>query len=255
MTATLLEEIQNAPDEPVLFDEPELEAVAAPARTSETRAKGRGSRTRERECENCGETYVGGHKLCPDCKGTTAKPRTTTTSPRGSAKLEEDLLESTVSLASDISAVMPTVAGVLIARAEVAVQGMMGLAKGHPRVQKFLQKGASASKIADLMSTVAMVVIAAMVDIGRISIDSPILDRIGYADIVRDDKGKARKDPERGTIIKERRTLRDIHDMMTGEDTSQQAAPQAPGWQNGFPTVQPNTGTGPTTMPPMNWTP
>lgn len=259
MTATLLDDIANAP----VDETPDVDLFAGgsveddsntPSRTSEPRGKGRGSRTRERECENCGTTFTGGHKLCNDCKPT-ATPRAAA-SPRGSAKLEEDLLESTISVASDISAIAPTVAGVLIARAEVAVQGMMSLAKGHPRVAKILQKTASASKVADLMSTLAMVVIAAMVDFGRIPLDSPVLDRLGYADIVRDEKGKAQRNPADGTIVKQRRTLREIHDMMTGEDTSQpDTQADMNGWNPMAPPVVPGTGTGPYTMPPMNWTP
>lgn len=258
MTASLFEDIANAPDttpEADLFAGGSIEDdTDSPKRTSEGRTRGRGSRTRERECEKCGTTFVGGHKLCPDCKPTATRA---TSAPRGNAKLEEDLLESTISVASDISAVAPTVAGVLIARAEVAVEGMMSLAKGHPRVQKILQRTASASKVADLMSTIAMVVIAAMVDFGRIPLESPILDRLGYADIVRDEKGKAKRDPENGTIVKERRTLREIHDMMTGEDSSMAAmSDDTPMWNAyGGPTVHPGTGTGPANFPGMNWTP
>lgn len=259
MTTAFLDDVANAPDVPDdLFGTPDIEAdTEPPKRTNPERAKGRGSRTRERECEECGEEFVGGHKLCQECKGK-SKPTTprAPSGPRGSAKLEQELLESTISVASDISAVAPTLAGVLIARAEVAVSGMMQLSKGHPRVQKMLQKSASASKIADLMSTIAMVVIAAMVDFGRLPLESPLLDRLGYADIVRDENGKAKRDPSNGTIVKERRTLREIHDMMTGEETSSGGGlPDMNGWDPNAPSVVGHTGTGYTTVPPMNWTP
>lgn len=259
MTATLFEDIANAPvddtPEADIFAGGSIEDGESPQRTREPTPGKRGPRVRERECESCGNTFVGGRKICSDCKGTTPRATTAASGPRGSAKLEADLLESTVSLASDISAVAPTVAGVLIARAEVAVEGMMSLAKGRPRVQKILARTASASKVADLMSTIAMVVIAAMVDFGRIPLDSPVLDRLGYADIVRDEKGKAQRNPNDGTIVKERRTLREIHDMMTGTDSTQPAEPYTQGWDPLAPPVVPGTGTGPYTMPPMNWTP
>lgn len=256
MTASLLDDIANAPiPEPTdddMFGNVELVNDSdAPQRTSEGR--GRGTRTKERQCEVCGNTFVGARKICPDCKPS-ATPRAPA-GPRGNAKLEQDLLESTISVASDISAIAPTVAGVLIARAEVAVEGMMQLSKGRPRVQKILQRTASASKVADLMSTVAMVVIAGMVDFGKISLDSPVLDRLGYADIVRDEKGHAQRDPNNGTIVKERRTLREIHDMMTGTDSTTPDVTEMPAWDPTAPPVVPGSGTGPYTMPPMNWVP
>lgn len=248
MTTSLMEDIASAPDdpEPPLFGAPELDDDTddTPKRTHEPKEGKRGPRVRERECESCGKTFIGGRKVCSDCKGTTPKP-----SPRGNARLEEDLLESTISVASDISAVAPTVAGVLVSRAEVAVSGMMSLAKGHPRIEAMLKRTASVSRIADLASTVVMLVIAGMVDFGRIPLESPLLDRIGYADIVRDERGKAQRD-ERGTIVKERRTLREIHDMMTGEDSSS-GMQVPPMWepQNGVSPGAPNA------FPAMNWTP
>jgi len=255
MTSALFADIEAAPDPaPPLFSGGTVEDDAPPpSRTSEPTGKPRGTRTRERDCEQCGNTFIGGRKICPDCApaktGSAAAPRT-------SAKLQDELLESTISVASDLSAVAPTVAGVLIARAEVAVAGMMELSKGRPRVQAILKRTAGASKIAELMSTTAMLVIAGMVDFGKLPLESPILDRLGYADIVRDDKGKAKRDPENGTIVKQRRTLREIHDLMTGQDsTPGPIMTDIPQWDPTAPTIHPNTGTGNTFVPPMNWTP
>lgn len=258
MTATLFEDIANAP-----VSEPDADMFAggsiedeAPQRTSEGRTRGRGSRTRERECENCGNTFVGGHKLCPDCKGTQPRAtRTTTAAPRGSVKLEEELLECLIEVASDISPVMPTVAGVLVARGEQATHGLVALAKGKPRTTAVLQKIAKGGQSAGLVSFAVMLGIAAMVDLGRIGTDSVILDNVGYAEILRDEKGKAKRD-EKGLLVKERHTLREIHDMMTGEDSSAPQMPDVPMWNAyGGPTVQPDTGTGKATIPGMNWTP
>lgn len=253
MSTSLLEDIAAAPDIPEadLFASPVLEDDDdAPQRTREPKAKGRGSRTRERECEKCGNTYVGGHKLCNDCKGT-APSRSTTTNPRGSAKLEEDLLETTVSIASDIAAVAPTVAGVLVARAETTVSGLMALAKGRPRVTKALQKVASVSQVAELMSVVLMLVVAAMVDLGNLGEDSPLLDAIGFAEIQRDANGKSKRD-DNGLLVKNRMTIRDIHEEMTG------GRKDPPADENGMPEWTPNNGVNHGagyTMPPMNWVP
>ena len=257
MTSTLMDDIANAPPpkgaDDDLFAQVAFEDDEAPQRTSEGRSKGRGSRTRLRECESCGTEFTGGTKLCPDCRET--KPRTERSTPaKSTQKLSEDLVEALVSRASDISIVFPTVAGVLIARAEATVDGALALAKGHKRTMAALQKVAAGNKAADLVTVALLLAVAAMVDIGRIPVESPILDKVGYSEVLRDDKGKAEKD-ERGMILKDRKTLRDIHDAMTGTESSSDITDTMPQWQPGFATIGPDTGTGPTRMPPANWTP
>lgn len=175
-----------------------------------------------------------------------ATPRTR--APRNS-KLSEELLEGYVSLATDFATVMPTVAGVLIHRAERTVDGIVSLAQGHPRVMKALRTSAKFSKGADVLQTVFLVIVAAAIDIGRIPVDHPILDTLGDVTIVKGPDGKAARDNS-GRIIKERMSLRDIHDAMTGGASQQSAEPDfavPPQWSPMM--------SGPTTMPPMNWTP
>lgn len=175
------------------------------------------------------------------------EPRTR--APRNS-KLSEELLEGYVSLASDFATVMPTVSGVLIHRAERTVDGIVALASGHPRVMKALRTSAKFSKGADVLQTVFLVLVAAAIDLGRISVDHPILDTLGDVQIQKDEKGKAVKD-HTGRIVKERVTLRDIYDTMHGDAVS----PEQYAQDTFAPPVAPFTGTGPMTVPPMNWSP
>lgn len=256
MTSALFDDIANAPvdDKPPasdLFATAEFDDAESPQRTSEGRGKGRGSRTRVRDCENCGTEFTGGTRLCPDCRESKPKAERTTAT-RSTQKLSEDLVEALVSRASDIAIVLPTVAGVLIARAEATVDGALALAKGHKRTMAALQKVASGNKAADLVTVAMLLAVAAMIDIGRISTDSPLLDKVGYSEVIRGADGKAEKD-ERGFILKDRKTLRDIHDAMTGTETTSDITAGMPQWQPGYPTVAPDTGSGPTRMPPANW--
>lgn len=202
--------------------------------------------------------YLSGAVLEDDEPKRTRRRKTTsdddgtprTRAPRN-AKLSEELLEGYVSLATDFATVMPTVSGVLIHRAERTVDGIVALASGHPRVMKALRTSAKFSKGADVLQTVFLVLVAAAIDIGRIPVDHPILNTLGDVHIVKDKNGKPMRDAS-GRMVKERTSLRDIHDTMHGSDSSGQAeSPFAdfavPQW--------PMTGTGPMTMPPMNWTP
>lgn len=230
MTSALIDEIQAAPDEPAPVDDLFTDgALEAPRRT-------RPGRPRK-------------PRIDPD----TGEEIKTVRQPRMGVKMQEELLEGVVSVASDLSAIAPTVAGVLIARAESTVDGMMALAKGRPRTAAALRKVASVSKIAELLSIAGMLVFAAMVDFGRIPATHPLLDTIGYAEIVRDSNGKATKD-DKGKIVKERTTLRDIRNAMVGESEEVQATDglSMPVW-NPADTVAPSTGTNKITIPPMNY--
>jgi hypothetical protein len=173
------------------------------------------------------------------------------------ARLNDDLLETTVSIASDISAFAPTVAGVLVARAEVTVDGLTALAKGKPRTTAALKKFASVGKIAGLLEVGLLLFVAAMADFGKIPASSPILDRVGYAEILRDEKGKARKD-DHGMVLKQRTSIRDIRISMGIDDTDTASTESMmPSW--GAPSAPhqtgpgPDTGSGPIGMSPMNW--
>lgn len=163
------------------------------------------------------------------------------------AKLQEELLEGYVSLATDFATVMPTVSGVLIHRAERTVDGIVKLASGHPRVMKALRTSAKFTNGADILQTVFLVVVAAAIDLGRIDVASPLLDTLGDVQIAKGPDGRALRDPA-GRIVKERMTLRDIYETMHGDSGTPMPEPASP-----F-TPPPSFG-GPMTVPPMNWTP
>lgn len=226
MTAALFSEIESAPDEPdlPLFDVVETE----PESTEPKRTRQR--RPRQKKYDEDGN----------EIKATRA--------PRG-AKLNDELLESVVSAASDLSAIAPTMAGVLVARAEVTVDGLVALAAGRKRTTAVLKKVASASKISELLTTALLLGLAAAIDFGRIPPESPILDRIGYTELIRDDAGKLKRD-DKGLLVKDRKTLRDIYETMN-PDAPVSTGPVMPEWSP----MNPNTGTRPMNVPPMNWVP
>lgn len=235
MTSSLFSELDDLPEAPEkpesLFGDAVMDDPEPPRRTRQPR------KPREKKY---------------DADGNEIKQ---TRAPRN-AKLAEELLDTTVSIASDISAFAPTMAGVLIARAEAAVDGMTALAQGHPRTTAALKKFASVSKVAGLLEVALLLVVAGMADFGKIPASSPLLDRIGYAEIVRDEKGKPVKD-DHGLIVKDRKTLRDIRKAMGVEDDETDSPMGMPEWNpNGnYAGTGPDTGTGPLTMPPMNWVP
>jgi hypothetical protein len=176
----------------------------------------------------------------PDAPPVTRAPR--------NAKLADELLEGYVSFAGDIAGVMPTVSGVLIHRAERSVDGIIGLAQGHPRVMKALRTTAKASKAADVLQTAVLVAAAAMVDLGRLSVDSPILDHLADVQVMKGEDGKPIRDAS-GRVAKERMTLRDIYEQMTGGPS--QAPPEQQYAADPWPTMP----SAPMTVPPMNWVP
>lgn len=239
MPDTLLDDIAAAPAEP---DYVPPEPAPKPAVRTK---RGRG-RPRKNPLPDDVIPDMEGDK--DEDKPAPRKPRSPSVSAR---KLSDDLLGVTVELASDLSPFAPTVAGVLISRAEVAVDGMMALAKGKPRVEAALRKVTSVSKVAELFSFGVLLVAAAAVDSGRIPPSSPLLDHLGYAELIRDDNGKPLRD-EAGRIRKTRRTLRDIRTTMVGEDpTVGMPVSDMPSWE---PVGPESTNTREAFFPPMNWT-
>jgi hypothetical protein len=172
--------------------------------------------------------------------------------------LQDELLEAYVELASDIGVAAPTVSGVLIVRAEKTVDGMVSLASGHKRTMAALRKVAKASKGADVIQTVVLVMVAAAFDFGRIPSDHPILHNMGHVEIERDANGKPKRD-SRGKYVKTKLSLFDIHQQMTG--SNDQSSPDditEPAYTMPAPPTyggRHETGTGPIGVPPMNWSP
>lgn len=235
MTSSLFDDIANAPD-----DLPDIMAGASMEDDVPQTAK----RTRRTRAA----------RIVRDDGTEEEAPRITTRVPRN-AKLKDDLMETYVSLASELAVVAPTMSGVLILRAERTMDGLVALASGHKRTMAALRKVANAGKGVDLLQTLVLVIAAAAVDFGRIPIDHPFLDHFGHVEIRRDEKGNAVRDST-GKMVKDKKSLREIHEMMNGSpstDTPEDPmydprvyAPPPPQW---------NGQHGPTIVPPMNWSP
>ncbi len=233
MTTAFLEDVANAPEPEVPPEDDWSTAVVT--EPSPQRTRQRRSPRKPKIDPDTGEEITPAARI----------PRNST--------LKEQLLEPYVSLASDLSAVAPTTAGVLIVRAEKTVDGIVDLASGHKRTMAALRKVAKGGKAIDLVETLLMLVIAAAVDFGRLPVESPLLDMIGHVEIVRDSAGKFAKDAQ-GKMIKEKTSLRDIRDKMIpeGQDEAPVGPPPMPRWSG---PVEGDfaTGTGPLRPPvPMN---
>lgn len=236
MTNALFEQIADSPDEPVATNVSDLFSASSvveevPEPPKRTR---RGPGRPRKEPQYDPET---GEEIKPERKQYT--PR--------NAKLQEELLEGYVAVASEVAIVAPTLAGVLIARAEVTVDGLVKLASGNKKLTALLKKSTSVSKYAEIGQTILLCVLAGAVDFGRIDPSSPILSNIGYAEIVRKEDGKPARD-SRGLLQKEYKTLREIYDTMHKDQPAPEQEQPMPEW-NGT-----QVGNG-ITIPPMNWTP
>jgi hypothetical protein len=236
MTASLMDDLMAAPDEPEKVDSLFGPAITEDDDGAKLTREGRVRRPRR--------------PRTPRVDPETGEPLPPQTRAPRNAKLNEDLLEFTVVFASSLSAVAPTAAGVLIARAETISNGLTKLATGHKRTTAVLKSVVSVGAMTETLTTIVMFVAALAVDFGRLDAASPVLDNIGYAELVRDDRGKLQRD-NRGMVVKDSHTLRDIYNTMHDIETDDQPqeAPM-PG-----PVFSPVTGTGATKMPPMNWVP
>jgi hypothetical protein len=217
MTSSLLDEAaQYEPPPPSIEDEWGAAVLDAP--DPPKRKRGRPRKQPEIDPET--------GKEIPPVKRTYT-PRT--------GKLKEELLEPYVELAANLAIAAPTVSGVLILRAEKTVDGLVDLASGHPRVLAALKKATKASKGADVVETVLLVMVAAAVDMGKVPAAHPILDKIGHSEIVKDEKGNPRK--EGNKILKERTTLREIYNQMhpEGEEVAPAGPPPPPTDSVAFP--------------------
>lgn len=109
-----------------------------------------------------------------------APPRTRTTANK---KLATELLKPTAMLAQAVGHMLPTVGAVIIARGEVTTNALVAFSDTHPKMRKALQSISSVAPGADLVQTLAMIVIAANIDLGRLDGDSPIAKLTGVGDI------------------------------------------------------------------------
>lgn len=111
---------------------------------------------------------------------TAAVKRTRTTANK---KLATELLKPTAMLAQAVGHALPTVGAVIIARGEVTTNALVLFSESHPKMRKALQSISSVAPGADVVQTLAMIIIAANIDLGRMEGDSPIAKLTGVSDI------------------------------------------------------------------------
>ena len=109
-----------------------------------------------------------------------APPRTRTTSNK---RLATELLKPTAMLAQAVGHMLPTVGAVIIARGEVTTNALVAFSETHPKMRKALQSISSVAPGADVVQTLAMIIIAANIDLGRLEGDSPIAMLTGVSEI------------------------------------------------------------------------
>jgi hypothetical protein len=115
-------------------------------------------------------------------KGVPRGPRGSgTTTSRGTStkdrKLADDLLGPWALIVKGLAIPMPTLAGVLAERGEQTTQGIVALAS--PKMKEALAKASKIGPGADLLETIAMAVVAALIDVHKIDPDSFIVDATG----------------------------------------------------------------------------
>lgn len=111
-------------------------------------------------------------------RGTRSAPRATNT-----AKLEKELLTPIAMVARAVSFSLPTVGAVLIARGEVTAKGIVAFAQGHPKMLEALGKVGKVGPATEVAETVAMVIIAANVDLQKMHPEHPVAVLTGVSSI------------------------------------------------------------------------
>lgn len=121
-------------------------------------------------------------------RGTRSAPRATNT-----AKLEKELLTPIAMVARAVSFSLPTVGAVLIARGEVTAKGIVAFAQGHPKMLEALGKVGKVGPATEVAETVAMVIIAANVDLQKMHPEHPVAVLTGVSSIHHEIHGHMRQ--------------------------------------------------------------
>lgn len=116
-----------------------------------------------------------------------AKPR----APRvtSTAKLSAELLDPMAKLGQAVSFTLPTMGAVIIARGEATTNALVKFAANHPKMLAALKRVSSVGPATELIETLAMCIIAAQMDIGRLDPGHPIGRITGVSDIYADIHG------------------------------------------------------------------
>lgn len=108
-------------------------------------------------------------------------PRATRTT--SDAKLAAELMEPMAMLGQAVSFMSPTGGAVIIARGENTTTALVKFAKGHPKMLAALRNVSKVSPAAELIQTLAMVIIAIQIDVQAIAPDTPIAQLTGVTSI------------------------------------------------------------------------
>lgn len=105
-------------------------------------------------------------------------PRVTST-----AKLAQELADPMAKLGHAVAFTLPTVGAVIVARGEVTTNALVKFAAGHPRMLAALKRVSSVGPASEIVETLAMCLIAAQLDIGKLDPAHPIARITGVSDI------------------------------------------------------------------------
>jgi hypothetical protein len=89
------------------------------------------------------------------------------------AKLAAELLEPMAMLGQAVAFLSPTGGAVIVARGEVTTTALVKFAKGHPKMRAALANISKVTPAAELIQTVAMVLIAVQIDLGKLEPTAP----------------------------------------------------------------------------------
>lgn len=116
-------------------------------------------------------------------RGTRSGTNTRSTKTVNAKQLEQDLLGPIAKLGQAVSFSLPTVGAVLIARGEVTSKAIVSYAQGHPRMLEALAKIGQVGPASEVIETVAMCVIAANLDLRRMTPNHPVAVLTGVSQI------------------------------------------------------------------------
>jgi hypothetical protein len=113
----------------------------------------------------------------------TRKPRADAGKPRGrrpsNATLKSQLLVPWATVALAVSQPLPLVGAVMTVRGEPTIDALLALAGDHPKMMAALKTAAKAGPASELLQTGALMMMAAMIEIGRVKPDMGIAQASG----------------------------------------------------------------------------
>lgn len=113
----------------------------------------------------------------------TRKPRADAGKPRGrrpsNSALKSQLLVPWATVALAVSQPLPLVGAVMTVRGEPTIDALLSLAADHPKMMAALKTAAKAGPASELLQTGALMLMAAMIEIGRIKPDVGVAQATG----------------------------------------------------------------------------